>query len=51
MKVITFSPTKLIDDAFYLPSIDTLFISSKITNQERQDIIDFYNKMEISGNV
>ncbi len=44
MKIVTFKPTKQIDDGFYLPGIDILFVSDKADAQGTEDVILFFSK-------
>ena len=45
MKIVTFKPTKQIDDGFYLPGIDILFVSDKADTKSTEDVILFLSKM------
>lgn len=45
MKIVTFKPTKQIDDGFYLPGIDILFVSDKADAKSTEDVILFFQEM------
>ena len=44
MKIVSFKPTKQIDDGFYLPGIDILFVSDKADAKSTEDVILFLSK-------
>ena len=44
MKIVTFKPTKQIDDGFYLPGIDILFVSDKANAKSTEDVILFLSR-------
>ena len=44
MKIVTFKPTKQIDDGFYLPGIDILFVSDKADAKGKEDVILFLSR-------
>lgn len=44
MNIVTFKPTKLIDDGFYIPGIDTLFVSDKADTKDKEDVILFLSR-------
>ena len=44
MKIVTFKPTKQIDDGLYLPGIDILFVSDKTDAKGTEDVILFLSR-------